>query len=59
MTLSSNIACLMVWLYNVYAHRFLFVEGRNGIELADIVDPEEMGETNMANQIVSLRVVVR
>ena len=42
----------------VDAHRFLLLDGRHRIELVDIVDPEDMGGTNLANQIVPLRVVM-
>ena len=42
----------------VDAHRFLLLEDRHRIESVDIVDPEDMGGTDLANQIVPLRVVV-
>ena len=38
-------------------NRFLLLEGRHRKELIDIVDPEDMGGTDLAHQIVPLRVV--
>ena len=47
---------IAVRIYQI-ENRFLLLEGRHRKELIDIVDPEDMGGTDLAHQIVPLRVV--